>query len=85
MVSVDRGLAFPITGFVLFLRGEKGRWRMRLRVLRMSVQAFCAVVCLSGAVASASEGDVSKTVLLCTLLLLLKRDLDSLPKEADHD
>lgn len=58
---------------------------MRLRVLRMSVQAFCAVVCLSGAVESASEGDTAKTVLLCTLLLLLKQNLDSLAEEANHD
>ena len=58
---------------------------MRLFVLRRSLLAFSAVVCLSEAVASASEGNVSKTVLLCTLLLFLKQNLDSFSKEADHD
>ena len=56
-----------------------------MRVLRMSVHAFCAVICLFGAVESVSEGDTAKTVLLCTLLLLLKQNLDSLAEEANHD
>lgn len=59
---------------------------MRLFVLlRRPLLAFSAVVCLSDAAASASEGNVSKTVLLCTLLLFLKQNLDSLSKEGTDD